>query len=132
MLSRFKRFSSNNNEVSEGLLVASLGQLPSLEEKLFFLEACHYEVLLAKNYSRQNPNWDKFFSFMRNPLTASQQTHQNQIFEKITQVINDFSKNMLPKEKDEFLWRLTKRNSKLNIYEDILAHNRGYYVRPQA
>ena len=66
---------------------------------------------------------------MRNPLTASQQVHQNQIFSKITQVVTKHLQNLPPYLQNEFLWELIKRNSKLNIYEDILAHNRGYYAK---
>lgn len=128
LLSKFKSFGWFGNEVSEELLDASLKKFPSLEEKLFLLESCHYEVMLAKNYSRRNPNWDQFFSFMRNPLTDSQQKHQSQILYKVTEVIEEHVKDMSFKEKNEFMWGLEKRNSKSNIYEDILAHNRGYYV----
>jgi hypothetical protein len=128
VLSKFKSFSSSKNEVSGELLDASIAKCNSLEEKLFLLEACHYEVMLASNYSRRNPNWDKFFSFMRNPLTASQQKHENQIFEKIADVLREHIKDMTFEKKKEFLWNLGKRNSKLNIYDDILAHNRGYFA----
>jgi hypothetical protein len=134
LLKKFKtRTEKSLDEINHGFLDNSLRSYKSFEQKLLFLEVCRDEIIKARNYSRTNPNWDKFFSFFRgDSLTKSQKKHMKIVDEKIIQVISEHAnKNkMNHQEVSEFLRYLKMRNPKTaHLYENLVPYEKAKKTR---
>jgi hypothetical protein len=95
------------NSLSQASLENALNCLPSLSDRVLFLEACYTKIKASKGYQRKNPGIDWLLSpIKKNPLTTSQRIHVTLLTDKMQELISQYQNGLNDKEKEAFQARM--------------------------